>query len=195
MKDPWSGGEAKEFWNGVQQAKQEAAAYRSAFATPEDARALRELYPGGVNEARNAAQRARILDDIDSAYFGAPGGSAEQTSAARADLAQRMLREDPAAFREMVFAGLRALEAAEKGSASPVGAANPPRLAQVFAGGHASPEETRNSKSETRNSVDNLAQPRSESSSNFDFRVSTDGHQSPVTSHESRVTSLRLRSL
>ncbi|PYU11287.1 MAG: hypothetical protein DMG37_17350, partial [Acidobacteria bacterium] len=49
MKDPWSGEEARELWNGVLQARQEAAAYRAAFATPEDARALKELYPGGVN--------------------------------------------------------------------------------------------------------------------------------------------------
>jgi hypothetical protein len=110
MKDPWTGEEARELWNGVQQAKSEAAAYRAAFANPEDARALKELYPGGVNEARAAAERARVLDDIDRAYFGAAGKSAHEVSASRAQLAQRMLREDPAAFREMVFAGLRALE-------------------------------------------------------------------------------------
>jgi hypothetical protein len=110
MKDPWNGEEAKELWNGVQQAKSEAAAYRAAFANPEDARALKELYPGGVNEARAAAERARVLDDIDHAYFGAAGKSAREVSASRAQLAQQMLREDPAAFREMVFAGLRALE-------------------------------------------------------------------------------------
>ena len=73
MKDPWGGEEAREFWNGVQQARTEAAAYRAAFATPEDARALKVLYPGGVNEARAAAERARVLDDFDRAYFGAAG--------------------------------------------------------------------------------------------------------------------------
>lgn len=116
MKDPWTGGEAKELWNGIVQARQEAADYRAAFATPEDARALKELYPGGVNEARAVAQRARTLDDIDRAYFGTAGGSAEQTSTARAQLAAMMMREDPAAFREMVFAGLRALENAGQGT-------------------------------------------------------------------------------
>jgi len=114
MKDPWNGEEAKELWNGVQHAKQEAAAYRAAFATPEDARALKELYPGGVSEARAAAERARVLDDIDRAYFGASGKSAQEVSASRAQLAQTMLREDPAAFRAMVFEGLRALEGAGK---------------------------------------------------------------------------------
>jgi len=73
MKDPWNGEEAKELWNGVQQAKSEAAAYRATFASPEDARALKELYPGGVNEARAAAERARVLDDIDRAYSAQQG--------------------------------------------------------------------------------------------------------------------------
>jgi hypothetical protein len=133
MKDPWSGEEAKELWNGVQQARSEAAAYRAAFGTPEDARALKELYPGGVNEARAAANRARLLDDIDRAYFGAAGSTPEQTSAARTQLAAMMLREDPAAFREMIFAGLRALEEAEKGSGAAANAPSLPRMAQIFA--------------------------------------------------------------
>jgi len=122
MKDPWTGGEAKELWNGIQQARQEAADYRAAFASPEDARALKELYPGGVNEARAVAQRARTLDDIDRAFFGTVGSSPEQTSASRAQLAAMMMREDPAAFREMVFAGLRALEQSEVQTGTGAGA-------------------------------------------------------------------------
>src|SRR5712671_6755525 len=110
MQDAWGGEEAREFWDGVQQARSEAAAYRAAIASPEDARAFKELYPGGVNEARTAAERARLLDEVDRAYFGAAGNSPEQLSASRAQLAQRMLRDDPAAFREMVEAGVRALQ-------------------------------------------------------------------------------------
>ena len=132
MKDPWGGEEAREFWDGVQQARTEAAAYRAAFASPEDARALKELYPGGVTEARAAAERGRLLEEIDRAYFGTAGNSPEQASASRAQLAQRMLREDPAAFREMVAAGLQALQEAGQGSGG-TNAANLPRLAQVFA--------------------------------------------------------------
>jgi hypothetical protein len=112
MNNAWGGEEAREFWDGVRQARSEAAAYRAAIASPEDARALKELYPGGVSEARAAVERARLLDDVDRAYFGAAGNSPEQTSASRAQLAQRMLREDPAAFREMVEAGLRVLQEA-----------------------------------------------------------------------------------
>src|SRR5229473_6973899 len=132
MKDPWGGEEAREFWNGVQQARSEAAAYRAAFATPEDARALKELYPGGVSEARAAAERGRLLEEIDRAYFGAAGNSPEQLNASRAQLAQRMLREDPTAFREMVAAGLQVLQEAEQGSGGPASQPTLPRLAQIF---------------------------------------------------------------
>src|SRR5208282_4114813 len=93
MNDPQRGAEARALWEGAQRAEKEAASYREVFAKPEEARA--------------AAERARVLDDIDRAYF---AGDASQ----RAQLAAMMMREDPAAFREMVFEGLRALDAAEQ---------------------------------------------------------------------------------
>jgi hypothetical protein len=105
MADPQLGAEARELWNAAQlarqgeQSRQEASAFREVFAKPED--------------ARTAAQRARLLDDIDRVYF---AGDATQ----RAELAASMLREDPAAFREMVFVGLRALEQSGQGTATPV---------------------------------------------------------------------------
>lgn len=106
MNDPQHGADARALWDGVQLARQEASAFREVFAKPEDARV--------------AAQRARTLDEIDRAYFGAPGNAPEQTSASRGQLATLMMREDPAAFREMVFAGLRALEDAGKQGTSSV---------------------------------------------------------------------------
>src|SRR5208337_543254 len=110
MRDPWHGEEAKELWESTLQAKQEAAAYREAIATPAEARTLKELYPSGVNAAKSAAERARQLDEFDAAYFGAAGRPAEALSAARVQLAQRLMEQDPAAFREMVAAGVRLLE-------------------------------------------------------------------------------------
>src|SRR5271165_836419 len=104
MKDPWHGDEATELWDAKQSAEKEVAAYREVFATAKDARALKEIYPGGVSEAKTAADRARTLDEIDAAFYRGDG-------AARAQLAQRMMREDPAAFREMVEAGVRLLTA------------------------------------------------------------------------------------
>jgi hypothetical protein len=106
MNDPQHGAAARELWQGVQAARQEASAFREVFGKPED--------------ARTAADRARKLDEIDRAYFGAAGSAPEQLSASRAQLAAQMLREDPAAFREMVFAGLRALESAGHVGSDPV---------------------------------------------------------------------------
>jgi hypothetical protein len=100
MKDPWAGEEARELWEGVQRAQAEAAEFKQVFEKPE--------------AARTAAERARALDEFDAAYFGAAGKSAEETSTARVALAQRMLREDPTAFAEMVAAGVKALEEARK---------------------------------------------------------------------------------
>jgi hypothetical protein len=102
MSDPRHGEEAKELWDGKQRAEKEAAAYREVFATPDDARALKEIYPSGVTEARAAGERARALDEIDAAYY-------RGDAAARLQLAQRMMAQDPKAFREMVEAGTRLL--------------------------------------------------------------------------------------
>jgi len=123
MKDPWVGDEARELWEGVQRAQREAAAFREAFGTPEDARALKEIYPGGVAEAKGAAERARELAEIDEVFFGAAGKPAEELRAGRAALVEKLYVQDPAAFREMVEAGVRILSAAggrlnEEGRAS-----------------------------------------------------------------------------
>lgn len=114
MKDPWVGEEALELWDGVLRAQAEAAEYRAAIASPAEARSLKEIYPGGIEQAKVAAERARTLDEFDAAYFGAAGKSTEEISAARTALALRMLKEDPAAFQEMLAAGVRALTEASK---------------------------------------------------------------------------------
>jgi hypothetical protein len=103
MRDPWHGDEAKELWDGKQRAERENASYREAVGSAEDARALKEIYPGGVTEAKIAAERARELDAIDAAFYRGDG-------AARMQLAQRMMQQDPVAFREMVEAGVRLLK-------------------------------------------------------------------------------------
>src|SRR5689334_20986943 len=116
MRDPWVGDEARELWEGVQKAQREAAAYREAFATPEDARALKEIYPGGVAEAKGAAERARELAEIDAVFFGGAGKPAEELRAGRAALAEKLHAQDPVAFREMVEAGVRLLNNAGNGN-------------------------------------------------------------------------------
>ncbi len=127
MSDPQAGAEARALWDSVQQSRTEAAGFREIFAKPEEARA--------------AAQRARLLDDIDHAYF---AGDATL----RASLAASMLREDPAAFREMVFAGLRALEegaqaSTARGDASPRAHQVAPDAAAGNSGSFPSPNSRR----------------------------------------------------
>lgn len=56
-------------------------------------------------QTQQAGTRARQLEELDRAYFAGDGPARER-------LAETLLREDPAAFREMVFAGLRTLEKA-----------------------------------------------------------------------------------
>ncbi|GAC1635573.1 MAG: hypothetical protein NVS9B14_12960 [Candidatus Acidiferrum sp.] len=120
MKDPWSGEEARDLWEGVQRAQAEVAEYKQVFEKPEAARA--------------AAERARALDEFDAAYFGAAGKSAEETSAARVALAQQMLREDPTAFREMVSAGVKALEELNVAPRFIGASSAPPPIQQMDAG-------------------------------------------------------------
>lgn len=94
IADPRRGGEARAFWESAQSAERDSAAYRATFPTPE--------------AARDAATRADQLSLIDRAYYGTQGVAPGQLSASREALAQQLLREDPAAFRNMLAAGLRA---------------------------------------------------------------------------------------
>ena len=130
MMDPRDGEEAKELWDGKQRAEKEAAAYREVFATPEDARALKEIYPGGAGEAKAAAERARALDEIDAAFY-------RGDAAARMQLAQRMMAENAGAFRAMVEAGAQLLGGAgdtQQGEqrAAQAGAAVPPEVVRAY---------------------------------------------------------------
>jgi hypothetical protein len=128
MRDPWHGDEATELWEGKQRAEKEIGAYREAFATADDAKSVKALYPGGLTEAKAAAERARELDAIDASFF-------RGDSSARAQLAQRMMQQDPAAFREMVEAGVKLLNGAGSPGGANVSASNdrsgPTALAQA----------------------------------------------------------------
>ena len=138
MNDLERGAEARAFWEGTQKAQQEAAAYREVFARPEEARA--------------AAERARQLETIDRLYFGASGGRPEEAAAAREELAQTLLREDPAAFREMVATGVNILR-----KATPTGSGQAPAQSHgenredAGLAARQGVDAGRNSKSEVRN--------------------------------------------
>jgi hypothetical protein len=96
--DPLHGAEAQKLW-------QEHQAFRASFSSPEEARAIRQLFPGGAQEAQTLRQAAQAVDQLDAAIY---SGDARAQSEVVAELA----RANPAAFRQLfseaanVLAGL-----------------------------------------------------------------------------------------
>jgi hypothetical protein len=166
MSDPQSGGEARDFWQGVTQARQDAAAYREVFAQPAEARA--------------AAERARTLDEIDRAYF---TGNASD----RSQLAATMMREDPAAFREMVFEGLRALEEAEKGRGAGNGSGDS-RLARAFAGASGVAQGTGGASAPVTGATPALNSGASAGLNSGAVSAPTAAQQHKIAEHDARMT-------
>lgn len=82
-----------------------ADAQQTTAASTEEIAAFKSIYPGGITEAKSAADAARQLSEIDSAFF-------RGDAVSRAQLARRMMEQDPAAFREMANAAIRLLNEA-----------------------------------------------------------------------------------
>jgi hypothetical protein len=96
--DPQHGGEAQQLWREHQE-------FRAAFASPEEARAIKELLPGGVRDVLSLREATQSVERIDAALF---SGDPRAQSEVVAELA----RANPAAFRSLfaeaakVLAGL-----------------------------------------------------------------------------------------
>jgi len=86
--DAQVGVEAQRLWDTHQ-------AYREIFPTVAEARAVKELFPGGAVEATQLAAQAQDINRLDAAYF-----SAEPR--AQAQLAEHLLRDNPRAFQAML---------------------------------------------------------------------------------------------
>ncbi len=95
LADAKVGREVQALWN-------EHQAYREAFPTIAEARAVKELFPGGAQEARSAMARVAEFDRIDDAYFGADARG-------QAQLATYLLETNPRAFENMLAAATRVL--------------------------------------------------------------------------------------
>ena len=63
--DPAHGAEAQQIW----QEHQACQEYRAAFSSPQEARAIKELFPGGAQEAEALRQATQSVDRIDAALF------------------------------------------------------------------------------------------------------------------------------
>jgi len=102
--DPLHGAEAQKLW-------QEHQAFRASFSSPEEARAIKELFPGGAQEAQTLRQAAQAVDQLDAAIY---SGDARAQSEVVAELA----RANPAAFRQLFSEAAKVL--AGLGQALPV---------------------------------------------------------------------------
>jgi hypothetical protein len=85
--DAKHGAEAQQLW-------QEHQAFRAAFSSPDEARAIKELFPGGAQEARTLRQAAQAVDQLDAAIY---SGDAR----AQSEVVAEMARANPAAFRQL----------------------------------------------------------------------------------------------
>jgi len=102
--DPKHGAEAQRLW-------QEHQAFRASFASPDEARAMKELFPGGAQEAQTLRHAAQAVDQLDAAIY---SGDARAQSEVVAELA----RANPAAFRTLFAEAAKVL--AGMGHAQPV---------------------------------------------------------------------------
>src|SRR5579863_7385840 len=125
--DPQHGGEAQQLWREHQE-------FRAAFASPEEARAIKELLPGGVRDVLTLREATQSVDRIDAAIF---SGDARAQSEVVAELA----RANPAAFRSMFAEAARVLAGMGMGSNEAGGReaqgreAENPAVARLFRGG------------------------------------------------------------
>ncbi len=102
--DPKHGAEAQRLW-------QEHQAFRASFSSPDEARAMKELFPGGAQEAQTLRQASQAVDQLDAAIY---SGDARAQSEVVAELA----RANPAAFRQLFAEAEKVL--AGMGRAQPV---------------------------------------------------------------------------
>ena len=112
--DPKHGAEAQQLW-------QEHQAFRAAFSSPDEARAIKELFPGGAQEAQTLKQSAQSVDRIDAAIF---SGDTRAQSEVVAELAAA----NPAAFRSLFAEAAKVLSGMASGDGT---------VARLLGGGEA----------------------------------------------------------
>jgi hypothetical protein len=160
--DPKHAVEAQRLW-------QEHQAFRASFSSPDEARAIKELFPGGAQEAQTLRQAAQAVDQLDAAIYSGDSGAQSQVVA-------ELARANPAAFRQLFAEAARVL--AGMGQAQPVNDQTPTL------------RETREGwGTQAANSTPTGNTPGSKDPGyNNTSRTQSVGHESPVTTHQSPVT-------
>jgi hypothetical protein len=93
--DPKVGREVQSLWDRHQ-------AYLDVFPTVAEARAFKELFPGGAEAAKKLLAESEEVAEVDDAYFSADPRVQSQ-------LAANLYQDDPAAFRSMLSQSARVL--------------------------------------------------------------------------------------
>jgi hypothetical protein len=93
--DPKNAGEAQQLWREHQE-------FRAAFSSPEEARAIKELLPGGVKDVLSLREATHSVERIDAAIFSGD-------SRAQSEVVAELARANPAAFRSMFAEAARVL--------------------------------------------------------------------------------------
>src|SRR6266850_3737320 len=154
--DPKHGAEAQRLW-------QEHQSFRSSFSSPDEARAMKELFPGGAQEAQTLRQASQAVDQLDAAIY---SGDARAQSEVVAELA----RANPAAFRQLFAEAEKVL--AGMGQAQPV-SEQTPTLRETREGWGTQTNPSASQHSTTAGHPSPVA----------DHESRVTNHESPVTSH------------
>jgi hypothetical protein len=99
--DPAHGGEARQLWREHQE-------FRAAFSSSEEARAIKELLPGGVRDVLSLREATQSVDRIDAALFSGD-------SRAQSEVVAELARANPAAFRAMFAEAAKVLAGIDAG--------------------------------------------------------------------------------
>jgi hypothetical protein len=181
--DPKHGGEAQQLWREHQE-------FRAAFASSEEARAIKELLPGGVKDVLSLREATQSVERIDAALF---SGDARAQSEVVAELA----RANPAAFRSMFAEAARVLagmgKSASNYSEGSDAAADGPTLRKDGEGwgtqnqiqNQNQNQDQNQNQNQNQNQIQNQTGNRNQNRGDIGNESRVTNHQSPVTSQES----------
>ena len=179
--DPQHGGEAQQLWREHQE-------FRAAFASPEEARAIKELLPGGVRDVLTLREATQSVDRIDAAIF---SGDAR----AQSEVVAEMARANPAAFRSMFAEAARVL--AGKGAQGSEGGGARVEIGNV-PGGRAAMSGVAGGEAENRRrdagattaaaGTEHGARGTAPESPVTNRQPPVTNHESQITNHESQIT-------
>jgi hypothetical protein len=176
--DPRHSAEAQALWREHQE-------FRAAFASPEEARAVKELLPGGLRDALSLRETTQSIERIDAALFSGD-------SRAQAEVVAEIARANPAAFRSLFAEAAKVLAGAGMGSREAGGRETGGGETRSFDGSDSSglsdgPTLRPNREgwgTRKAEAPSNLQPP----ASNFQNSPFADAQGKPATSHQSPVT-------